>query len=96
MTQLKSTSTTIVTSASGGGAIVRVPTTSRGLVTPGDIEGEVEIWYYRRDRVPKGLPFQELQFRFVSKKGYGDAVFQKDARELISLQKAARLLRTGS
>jgi GWxTD domain-containing protein len=96
MTYLKTTSPQIVSSPSGGAAIVRVPTTSRGLVTPGDIEGEVEIWYYRQDRVPKGVPFQELQYRFISKKGYGDAVFQKDPREMISLQKAARLLRPGS
>ncbi len=96
MTQLKTSQPVIITSPTGGASLVRVPTTSRGGVTPGDIEGEVEIWYYRQDRVPKGLPFQELQFRFISKKGYGDAVFQKDARELISLQRATRLLRTGS
>jgi GWxTD domain-containing protein len=96
MTQLKTSAPTIVRSPTGGASLLRVPTTSRGGVTPGDIEGDVQIWYYRQDRVPKGLPFQELQYRFVSKKGYGDAVFQKDARELIALQKAARLLRTGS
>jgi hypothetical protein len=96
MTQLKTSAPVIASSPTGGAAIVRVPTTSRGSVTPGDIEGDVEIWYYRRDRVPKGLPFQELHYRFISKKGYGEAVFQKDARELISLQRAARLLRTGS
>ncbi|HEY3348477.1 MAG TPA: GWxTD domain-containing protein [Thermoanaerobaculia bacterium] len=96
MTQLKTSQPVIVRSATGGGSLLRVPTTSRGGVTPGDIEGDVEIWYYRQDRVPKGLPFQELHYRFISKKGYGDAVFQKDARELISLQRAARLLRTGS
>ena len=96
MTYLKTTAPQIVSSPTGGAAIVRVPTNSRGEVTPGDIEGDVEIWYYRQDRVPKGLPFQELRYRFISKKGYGDAVFQKDAREMISLQRAARLLRTGS
>ncbi len=96
MTYLKTTQPVIARSPTGGAAIMRVPTTSRGSLTPGEIEGEVEIWYYRKDRIPKGLPFQELQYRFVSKKGYGDAVFQKDARELISLQKATRLLRTAS
>jgi GWxTD domain-containing protein len=96
MTYLKTTQPVIVGSPTGGASLVRVPTTSRGYMTPGEIEGEVEIWYYRKDRVPKGLPFQELQYRFITKKGYGDAVFQKDARELISLQKAARYLRTGS
>jgi len=96
MTYLKTTQPVIASSPTGGGAIVRVPTTSRGYTTPGDIEGDVEIWYYRKDRVPKGLPFQELQYRFLTKDGYGEGVFQKDAWELIALQKAARLLRTSS
>ncbi len=96
MTYLKTTQTTIVRSPTGGASLVRVPTTSRGLVTPGDITGDVEIWYYRKDRIPKGLPFQELQYRFYTKQGYGEGVFQKDAREFIALQKAARLIRPGS
>jgi GWxTD domain-containing protein len=96
MNFLKTTEGVVVRSPTGGASMVRVPTTSRGLVTPGDIEGEVEIWYYRKDRVPKGVPFQELQYRFLTKKGYGDGVFQKDAREMMALQKAARLLRTNS
>ena len=96
MTYLKTTQPVIVSSPTGGAAIERVATTSRGLVTPGDITGEIENWYYRKDRIPKGLPFQELKYRFITKEGYGDAVFQKDARELLALQKAARLLRSGS
>jgi hypothetical protein len=65
-------------------------------VTPGDIEGEVETWYYRSDRIPKGLPFRDLEFHFYTKAGYGTGVFQKDPRELLALQKATRLLRPGS
>jgi hypothetical protein len=52
----------------------------------------VETWYYRQDRIPKGIPFTELQFLFVTRKGYGTAVLQKEPRELAALQKAARLL----
>jgi hypothetical protein len=85
-----------VTSPTGGASIVRMPTTNRGNVTPGDIEGEAEIWYYRIDRIPKGLPFHDLEFRFFTKEGYGTAVFQKEPRELLALQKATRLLRPGS
>jgi hypothetical protein len=65
-------------------------------VSPVKVEGETEVWRYRKDRVPKSLPFQELEYRFVTKRGYGEGVLQKDPLELIALQKAARLLRTGS
>lgn len=96
MTDLKTNETIVVRDAQGRSALVRVPTTNRGSITPGDIEGEVETWYYRKDRVPKGVPFQELRFTFLTKEGYGTGVFQKDARELLALQKATRLLRQGS
>ncbi len=96
MTSLKTTETTIVRDSRGRTALIRVPTENRGQITPGDIEGDVETWYYRRDRVPKGIPFQELRFTFFTKEGYGVGVFQKDARELLALQKATRLLRAGS
>jgi GWxTD domain-containing protein len=75
--------------------MMRLNPTNRSSVTAGD-EGEIETWYYRSDRVPKGLPFRDLTYRFLTKQGYGDAVFQKDSRELLALEKATRLLRTGS
>jgi GWxTD domain-containing protein len=75
--------------------MTRLNPTSRMFVTTGE-EGEVETWYYRSDRLPKGLPFRNLEYRFYTKQGYGTGVFQKDARELLALQKATRLLRPGS
>ncbi len=59
-------------------------------------EGEVETWYYRSDNIPKGVPFRDLEYRFYTKQGYGTGVLQKGARELLALQKATRLLRSGS
>ena len=96
MTALKSTQWVPVRGPSGFTNIVRVPTSSQGLVSPGDVEGEIEVWYYRSDRIPKGVPFHELEYRFYTKEGYGTGVFQKDARELLALQKATRLLRPGT
>lgn len=96
MTSLKSSESAIQRTASGGRSFIRVPSTNRGLVTPGDIEGEAEVWYYRSDRIPKGLPFHDLEYRFFTKEGYGTGVFQKEPRELLALQKATRLLRSGS
>lgn len=96
MTSLKKSETVIVRDSRGRTSLQRVSTSNRGAITPGDIEGDVEIWYYRKDRVPKGVPFQELRYTFITKEGYGVGVFQKDARELLALQRATRLLRTGS
>ncbi|HSB64730.1 MAG TPA: GWxTD domain-containing protein [Thermoanaerobaculia bacterium] len=93
MTGLKTTETVVVRDARGRTSVVRVPTQNRGQITPGDIEGDVETWYYRKGSVPKGIPFQELRYTFITKEGYGVGVFQKDARELLALQKATRLLR---
>ena len=95
MTYLKTTAPQIVSSPTGGAAIVRVPTNSRGEVTPGDIEGDVEIWYYRQDRVPKGVPFQELRYRFISKKGYGTEVLQRDNIVLTTIDAAKNAGRSG-
>ena len=95
MTTLQSTQTAVIRDARGRTSITRVATKGHG-VTPGDIEGEVQNWYYRKDRIPKGVPFQDLQFTFFTKEGYGVGVFQKDAREFLALQRATRLLRSGS
>ena len=95
MTYLRTTKTVIVRSPRGM-SLERVPTDSRSPTTPGGNEGEIERWYYRKDRISKGLPFQELEFTFYSREGYGVGVFQKDARELLALQRAVRLLRSGS
>lgn len=96
MTSLKTSERVLVRDNHGHTSVQRLPTSNRGAITPGDVEGDVETWYYRKDRIPKGVPFQELRFGFITKEGYGVGVFQKDARELLALQRATRLLRTGS
>lgn len=82
---------TIATDRRGGRTLARVPS-NRAAQTPGEIEGEVETWYYRRDRIPAGVPFNELQYMFITRTGYGQAVLQREARELTALAQAARLL----
>jgi GWxTD domain-containing protein len=62
---------------------------------PTDMDGEAESWYYRGDRIPKGIPFNEVVFQFVTRKGYGVAVLQKDPRQLTTIAKVQRMLREG-
>ncbi len=90
MTVMRSTETIVVTTASGP-QTVRVAN-PKGAV-PGGVEGGMEIWYYRGDRVPRGISFRELRFEFITQRAYGTGVLQKEPRELLALRQAAALLR---
>jgi GWxTD domain-containing protein len=47
-----------------------------------------EKWYYRGDRLPKNVKFQEVHFDFISKEGYGTGVLQKEAEPMLTLDQA--------
>jgi len=83
------------TGSSGGtkpGVTIRAARPNANTV-PGDTDGIGETWTYRGPRIPKGMPFNELQFQFFTRKGYGVAVLQKDPRLLQALGRAVKLLR---
>jgi GWxTD domain-containing protein len=50
----------------------------------------VEIWHYRREVLPKGVPFQQVDFQFVTKQGYGADVLQRDSNVVNTLEAAKR------
>jgi GWxTD domain-containing protein len=52
-----------------------------------------EKWYYRRDRLPKNVKFQEVHFDFISKEGYGTGVLQKESEPMLTLDKAIEIAR---
>lgn len=45
-------------------------------------QGFVETWEYRRGDVPAPLSYPDLKFEFITKKGYGAGVLQKDPTPL--------------
>lgn len=47
--------------------------------------GTSEAWIYRKDRVPKGNPFQEVRFGFLTREGYGSGVLQKETEPMKTL-----------
>jgi GWxTD domain-containing protein len=55
--------------------------------------GSREAWYYRRARIPAGIAFNEVEFDFLTKEGYGTGVLQKDPQPLTTLGKAVELSR---
>jgi GWxTD domain-containing protein len=48
-----------------------------------------EVWHYRRELLPKGAPYQQVDFEFVTKKGYGANTLQRNS-EVINTLDAAR------
>jgi GWxTD domain-containing protein len=48
----------------------------------------VETWHYRRELLPAGAPFQELDFKFLTKQGYGVSVLQRESNIVTTLEAA--------
>jgi GWxTD domain-containing protein len=52
-----------------------------------------EVWHYRRELLPKGIPYHQVDFEFVTKEGYGENVLQRETQVLDTLEKAKTLLK---
>lgn len=57
-----------------------------------ETSAEVEIWRYRGDRLPAGVPYLQVDVHYVTKKGYGKDVMQRDPEALNTLRAAAKLV----
>lgn len=62
----------------------------RPPLTAETLQGTREIWYYRHDRLPKNVRFPEVDFEFITKRGIGTAVLQREHDILVTLDLAAR------
>lgn len=62
----------------------------RIALTAQTIQGNREIWYYRKDRLPKQVRFSEVDFEFLTRKGLGINVLQRDHDILTTLDQVAR------
>jgi GWxTD domain-containing protein len=56
----------------------RLATLSAGFAGPGKTAmgadtNTVETWHYRKELLPSGSPYQEIDFKFLTKQGYGSA-----------------------
>jgi hypothetical protein len=51
--------------------------------------GVRESWVYRKERLPKGIAFQEVKVMFLTKSGYGTGVLQKDPQPVQTIGYAA-------
>jgi GWxTD domain-containing protein len=46
---------------------------------------KMEVWHYRRELLPKGVPYQQVDFEFVTKQGYGLNTLQRDSQPVATL-----------
>jgi hypothetical protein len=49
-----------------------------------------EVWHYRRELLPKGVSYLQVDFEFITKQGYGSNVLQRESRALSTLGSAAK------
>lgn len=54
-----------------------------------------EVWHYRRELLPSTVSYQQVDFEFVTKRGYGRNVLQRDEQALTTLEAARSLSRSG-
>ena len=54
-----------------------------------------EIWHYRRELLPAGVSYQQVDFEFITKKGYGKNVLQRDELALATIEAAKSAGRSG-
>ena len=49
-----------------------------------------EVWHYRRELLPRGMPYNQVDFEFITKKGYGINVLQRNSEVLATLEAARK------
>jgi len=92
-----------INAASGGG---KMSTSSRNSIAdrssgPGTRMTDSgvnwrEVWHYRRELLPSGVPYQQVDFEFITRKGYGVNVLQRDSSALATLDAARQKLRAAA
>ena len=55
-----------------------------------------EVWHFRRELLPAGISYHQVDFDFITRKGYGRNVWQREARTLTTLEKARSAVRAGT
>ena len=51
-----------------------------------------EVWHYRRELLPRAVPYLQVDLEFITRKGYGKNVLQRDAVGLNTLDAARKAI----
>jgi GWxTD domain-containing protein len=52
-----------------------------------------EVWHYRKELLPAGVPYQQVDFEFITKRGYGTNVLQRLPPVLTTIDIAKQRMR---
>ena len=68
-------------------------TTAAGFAGPGKTaldssNNTVETWVYRKELLPAAVPYQQVDFKFLTKQGYGAGVLQRESETVTVLEAA--------
>jgi GWxTD domain-containing protein len=55
-----------------------------------------EIWHYRRELLPTKISYQQVDFDFITRQGYGQNILQRDDQTITTLEAARQALRVGT
>lgn len=47
-----------------------------------------EVWHYRKELLPKTVPYLQVDMEFITRKGYGQNILQRDHATITTLEKA--------
>jgi GWxTD domain-containing protein len=80
-------------SASMSSTSAKQATTAAGFAGPGKTaldssNNTVETWVYRKERLPANVLYQQVDFKFLTKQGYGANVLQRESDTITVLEAA--------
>ena len=65
-------------------------------ITDASANGWREVWHYRKEQLPAGVPYQQVDFEFVTKKGYGENILQRDSASVNTMDSARQKFKPGA
>ena len=77
-----------MSSTSGKQATTAAAFSGPGKTAIDSSNNTVETWVYRKERLPTNVPYQEVDFKFLTKQGYGANVLQRESETITVLEAA--------
>ena len=76
--------------SSGQVASINSQYSGPGTQAPEAANNYQEVWHYRKELLPKGVSYLQVDVVFITKKGYGVNVLNRDSMTLTTLDAAKR------
>ena len=76
--------------SSGQAAAINSQYSGPGTQAPEAANNYQEVWHYRKELLPKGVSYHQVDVTFITKKGYGVNVLNRDSMTLTTLDAAKR------